>query len=201
MKSPQILLLAFVLSACQGNVRQDHSVNVKLTDTARQPVLVDCLGDLQEIVEREDSAGYVITRHRDTSMRLLSECKAAKTESWDVQVIYNTNGRIGATGKSLPDKETRIGKWRFYSEKGELDSLIDYDKLYRVPFEKALSMALRRGYKNENRKVMIEGEGKNCRWIFETDRTSVGGNSEWITRIEINTRTGKVHRVIAVACT
>ena len=99
--------------------------------------------------------------------------------------ISNTSSN--SKGMSTVSNFVNLGKWRYYSETGLLDSIIDFDKKYKVRYHSAIHIAYLSGLKLPNLTVSIKSDGRQTFW--EVINWTV--NNTNLNSILINTETGR----------
>lgn len=77
------------------------------------------------------------------------------------------NGEMKSTGNQLTGSEIKVGFWSYGNEKGGQDSVVDYNKNYKVSYAQVLSIAQKHGWKETE--IQIEyfdanTDGKNPFW-------------------------------------
>ena len=81
-----------------------------------------------------DSINYHIIRRWKDDMTPIIESISNELTNIDSWKEYHDNGQLKAVGFMTSSVHTYIGEWKYYSDLGELDSIVDYDKKYKVGF-------------------------------------------------------------------
>ncbi|XOV66571.1 MAG: hypothetical protein ACFHU9_13165 [Fluviicola sp.] len=134
-----------------------------------------------------DSSHYSIIRrwHEDTILMLESITnRNTKIESW---IEYYSNGKVKDSGEMTSVNHNKIGEWKYYSESGKLDSIINYDSKYPISYKKALSIAAKNGYFMPEIEIFQSIEENNRYWkvIRWTEQPGGGGREGDVLLIDI----------------
>jgi hypothetical protein len=81
-----------------------------------------------------DSINYQVIRRWNYDMIPIIESISNKLTNIDFDKEYHDNGQLKAVGFKTASNHTFIGRWKYYSDSGKLDSVVDYDKKYKVSF-------------------------------------------------------------------
>jgi len=88
-----------------------------------------------------DSAHYsVVLGDYVTGERFL-KCYMNRKTNLDSWTTYYKNGQLKEHGKMTNSNHIYVGKWEYYKDTGQLDSIVDYDKRYPISFFKAIEIA------------------------------------------------------------
>ena len=107
---------------------------VSTSNKVKKAMAVDIASRQHDFINTIDSINYsIIRRWKDDKTPILESItnNLTKIDSWKE---YHENGQLRAQGFMTTSNHTYIGKWNYYSEKGLLDSIVDYDKRYKVAF-------------------------------------------------------------------
>jgi antitoxin component YwqK of YwqJK toxin-antitoxin module len=109
-------------------------------------------------------------------------------ENW-----FYENGQLKECGARLYN-DVKIGKWKYYSPTGQLDSLVDYDKKYKIPYSKAVEIAKTNGFILPNCEFHFSAEKNKpywtiLRWTVDQDKRGSTGEG-----IEIDAQSGKISK-------
>jgi hypothetical protein len=87
-----------------------------------------------------------------------------------------------------------IGIWKFYSKTGKLDSVLDYDKKYRISYFKALEIAAKKNLMLPDIEVTLEKKNATTVWRVLRWKESENHNGQASEGIDINAETGRVSK-------
>lgn len=142
--------------------------------------------------EYYDSANFNVIIGRYVSGELFLKSygnKLTKLDSWEQ---YYKNGQLKKIGTMTTGNHIYVGIWKYYSQSGKLDSVVNYNKKFRISYFEAIKIAKKNGF--EMPEMEIEEtiyKGKSCweisRWTENEDHT--GQTAEFIL---IDKKTGKV---------
>lgn len=138
-----------------------------------------------------DSANFRISRKRYDSGNIFKEVYSDKLSKLDHHKAYYENGQLKEEGMLTSNNQIYVGIWKYYSNSGKLDSMVNYDKKYRITYFKAIKIAEKHGFKMPEMEIDLKHEIKNTFWeittweYFETHSNSVNS-------ILIDTKNGKV---------
>jgi antitoxin component YwqK of YwqJK toxin-antitoxin module len=163
-------------------VQVTSAVNYETKDTLRTS------GDREYI----DSANFHIIRGKYVSGNKfidVYENKLTKLDNWKE---YYENGQLKQEGLMTNGNHIYVGIWKYYSNSGKVDSIIDYDKKYPISYYSALVIAEKKGFKMPDMEVALQVDSLNTSWQIArwTENENHGGQTA--EAILIDTKTGKV---------
>lgn len=167
---------------------QDPLVTVPGTGSSELKDTLRTSGDREYI----DSANFRIIRGQYVSGAKFIEVyenKLTKLDSWKE---YYENGQLKEEGFMTNAHHTYVGTWRYYSTTGKLDSVVDYDKKYSIPYFEALKIAETKGFKMPEVEITLTTDSAITFWLvarWTKNRDHTGQTAEAIL---IDTKTGKV---------
>ncbi len=139
-----------------------------------------------------DSSNYTITiENYANGNRYLEMYENRLTKLTDWKEYYES-GSLKKCGTMATISSVYVGTWKFYSETGATDSVIDYDTKFAVPYTKAMQIAEGRGFKMPETEIILIAKGKNTYWqvaAWDTGRFAAAQSSDVLL---INTATGQV---------
>ncbi len=97
--------------------------------------------------EWKDSLGFIVVRGKYISGALhveIIEDKQTKIYYWKQ---FYLNGQLKEVGSMTKDEIICFGKWTYYFENGQIDTIIDYDRMLPITYAKALDIANAQGFK------------------------------------------------------
>jgi hypothetical protein len=101
------------------------------------------------------------------------------------------DGKLRCKGILIPNTSTLIGKWNYYSEKGKLDSVVDYDKKLKVNYIDAIRIAEKRGWNKNDFTVYVINYTKGISWEIIHAEKPAGDKDPLWSILEISSITGK----------
>ncbi len=125
-----------------------------------------------------DSINYSIIRRWKNDKTPIIEFitnNLTKIDSWKE---YHENRRLMAQGFMTTSNHTYIGKWNYYSDKGLLDSIVDYDKRYKVAFCDFFEIAKTKGFTGKNSSIKFKKDSRKwcvTKWTYHNDYSSAEG--------------------------
>ncbi|HCS21541.1 MAG TPA: hypothetical protein DIW47_13440 [Bacteroidetes bacterium] len=137
-----------------------------------------------------DSAHYHIIRGKYISGAKFIESyenKRIKLVSWKE---YYENGHLKKQGTMTSAIHIPIGIWTYYSSEGGVDSVVNYDRPYRVSYFKALKIAEKKGFKMPDIEIKLKTDSTFIYW--EIARWTMNESDATAEVILIDTETGKV---------
>lgn len=96
--------------------------------------------------ESKDSANFIIVTGKYISGSkhvTIRQDNETKLYHWRQ---YYPNGNLKEGGILTKDNWICIGKWKYYSESGKLDSIADYGKKFKITYADAMAIALKYGF-------------------------------------------------------
>jgi hypothetical protein len=128
--------------------------------------------------EWKDSLNFIVVRGKYISgskyVEIL-ENKLTKLYNWKQ---FHPNGKLKEKGLITKDNRFCVGKWEYYNENGKIDSVIDFDKKFKVSYFKAIKIAHENGYQLPELEVDIEKIENKTYWqIRKWDMKYGSGNS------------------------
>jgi hypothetical protein len=190
-----LIILIFTLTACSSPTDKQTSDNSKdslfqVSDTINHETkdILRTNGDREYI----DSANFQIIRGKYVSGNKfidVYENKLTKLDNWKE---YYENGQLKAEGIMTNGNHIYVGIWKYYSNLGKVDSMIDHDKKYPISYYSALRIAEKKGFKMPDMEVTLKVDSLNTYWQIArwTENENHGGRTA--EAILIDTRTGKV---------
>jgi len=190
---PTILILT--LTACSNSV--DKQTNGRLQDTNPQgtnTIIKETKDTLRTNGDREyiDSANFHIIRGKYISGAKfidVYENKLTKLDNWKA---YYENGKLKEEGIMTNANHIYLGVWKYYSNAGEIDSIIDYDKKYTISYFTALKIAEKKGFKMPDMEVTLKVDSVNTFWQVAKWTENNNYSGQTADAILIDTKTGTV---------
>ena len=107
---------------------------------------------------------------------------------------YYENGKLKQKGLMIYANHNYIGLWKYYSENGELDSIVDYDKKQPISYYKALEIAEKKGFVMPE--IEVEKTYSKEKMFWQINRWTENKNESGQTAeiILIDSQTGKVSK-------
>ena len=161
MKKLFVLILPFLLSCSSGKQITRNDLIFKGPISSNQnPKLVS-----NDMRKSSDSLNFKIVRGKYISgSRHVEIIQDENTKLYYWKQFY-PNGKLKEEGKMTKNNRIYVEKWKYYSENGQLDSIIDYDKKLKIPYFKALQIAKGNGYEMPMEVDLVKNEGK-LSWEF-----------------------------------
>lgn len=138
-----------------------------------------------------DSLSYDIIRRWTMEGIPIIESVSNEYTNIDLWKDFYENGSLRKTGYMTTSNNTYIGTWKYYSKTGQLDSIVNYDKKYKISFcdfykiceeKKLTGKSSLINFNSKQRKWRIE------KWIYEKDRSIATG-------IELQVDTKKIEEI------
>ena len=79
---------------------------------------------------------------------------------------FYENGQLKKVGTATKQHDIYVGIWKFYSENGQLDSVINYDNKYKISYLNALKIAAQNDYYDPDVEVNLTKEKNKTFWEF-----------------------------------
>ena len=142
------------------------------------------------IREYIESANFHIIRGKYRSGAKFIEVYQNNLTKLDHWKEFYENGQLKEEGVMTNGSHVPVGEWKFYSSTGKMDSLVNYDKKYKISYFKALEIAKSMGYKMPGLDIQLSDRGGTIYWeiLKWVDIDSKGGQSTY--PLYINTETG-----------
>lgn len=112
-----------------------------------------------------DSMNYKVIRRWKDDMTPIIESISNELANIDYWKEYHENGQLKAVGFMTTSVHTYIGEWRFYSVSGKLDSIVNYDEKYKVPFCEFYQIANDNGLTGKTSTINFDTEQR--KWTIE----------------------------------
>ena len=135
-----------------------------------------------------DSLNFsIIRRWTDKGVPIIESVKNNLTniERWKE---YHANGKLKEFGYMPEGNHTKVGVWQYYTKKGRLDSTVDYDSKYGMPFCEFIKIAEMNQLYDETSTISFDlekGKWSIIKWT-SLENHSVGNG------ISVNAKTGTV---------
>ena len=151
--------------ACSEN--KDHE-QIVMVDSIQESSTTE-LGATRELNEfgeitSFDSLHFSIIRRKHKNGQLCIETMTDKKSKIDSWKEYYENGLKKEQGQMTTSNHHYIGKWEYFSENGELDSIVDYDAKQPVPYFKAITIAKENGFDMPDMEVTKTYEDYKMYW-------------------------------------
>jgi antitoxin component YwqK of YwqJK toxin-antitoxin module len=144
--------------------------------------------------ESFDSGNFsIIRRYYNSNIKYVESRENKLTELCDWQEWYK-NGNIKKEGTMTNSSHQYVGIWKYYSPSGKLDSVVDHDKTYPIPYFKALKIAKTYGFSMPDMEVTLTWEKDKVYYQVARWRESQDHNGQTAEYIYIDTKTGVVTR-------
>jgi hypothetical protein len=188
-----ILLLSLTACSRPDNVQAPDRTQDTFSINRYFPEIIDTQrtsGDREFI----DSAHFSIIRGKYISGAKFIDVyqnKLTKLDSWKE---YYENGQLKKEGLMTTSNHNYVGIWKYYSDSGRLDSLVDHDKKYRISYYRALEIAKKNGFEMPDMEVSLHHENDTVYWQIARWRENeehTGRSAEFML---IETGSGKVSR-------
>jgi hypothetical protein len=139
-----------------------------------------------------DSANFSIIKGKYLTGERFLECYQNKLTKLDSCKEYYKNGRLKEEGIMTTGNDIYIGKWKYYSPSGKIDSIINHDNKQPISYFKALRIAKTKGFQMPDMEVTQTTYQRKeywqiSRWTEKSDRS--GQTAETIL---IDKQTGKI---------
>ncbi len=135
-----------------------------------------------------DSMNYQIIRRWKDDMTPIIESITNELTNIDHWKEYHTNGQLKSVGFMTTSVHSYIGEWKYYSDSGKLDSIVDYDKKYKVPFCEFYQIAKDKGLTGKTSQINFDTEQR--KWRIE--KWNYGKESASATGIELQVDSMKI---------
>lgn len=183
------------MTACSNNSDKQPLYNSKNTTTLTTNSYTQEFKDtLRTSGDREyiDSANFSIIRGKYISGAKFIDVYENKLTKLDHWKEYYENGQLKEEGIMTNGNHIYVGIWKYYSNSGKVDSIIDHDKKYPISYYSALRIAEKKGFKMPNMEVTLQVDSLNIFWQVArwTENENHGGQTAEV--ILIDTKTGKV---------
>lgn len=139
-----------------------------------------------------DSLHFSIIRRNHKNGKLYIEAitdKKSKIDSWNE---YYENGLKKEQGQMITSNHHYIGKWEYFSENGDLDSIVDYDAKQPIHYFKAITIAKENGFEMPDMEVNKTYEDDKMYWEVSKWTEMESGGGQTAETILIDSETGKV---------
>ena len=94
-----------------------------------------------------DSAYFSIIRGNYVTGERFFECYQNKLTKLDSTREYYQNGKLKEEGIMTSSNHIYVGVWRYYSQSGGLNSVVNYDNKQPISYFKALKIAETKGFR------------------------------------------------------
>jgi len=142
--------------------------------------------------EYRDSANFQIVRRWYVSGSKFIEVYGNRDTKIDSWKEYYSTGNLKEEGLMTSSNHHYIGVWKYYSENGALDSLVNYDKKQTVSYYKALKISTKYGYTMPDIEITKTNEKGKMYWQVNRWTEIEGGKSA--ETILIDSKTGEVSK-------
>ena len=135
-----------------------------------------------------DSINYQIIRRWKDDMTPIIESISNDQTNIDYWKEYYDNGQLKEIGYMTSTKHTYIGTWKYYSQIGKIDSIVDYDKKYKVSFCDFYKIATDKGLTSRTSEIEFNGENRTWRiekWEYGENSSSAKGIELQVDSMEI----------------
>lgn len=185
----------FSLNACTNTVdksvvkpEKDSSYIVSSTLNNNSSDSLE-LNDYEEI---KDSLNFHIVRSNYVSGAIFSEeYDDNLTKIKYCKEFYN-NGQIKKSGRMISHHTACIGTWKYYSINGDLDSIHDFEKQFKISYFDALNIAEKKGYRMPNIEIWLSRDYKSDEfWNVALWNDNNHHSGQTTDVIFINAKTGK----------
>ncbi len=138
-----------------------------------------------------DSINYQIIRRWKDDMIPIIESISNELTNIDHWKEFHDNGQLKAVGFMTTSDHNYIGKWKYYSYSGKLDSIVNYDQKYKVPFCEFYQIAKDKGLTGKTSKINFDVEQR--KWRIE--KWNYGEESASATGIELQVDSLKIEKI------
>ncbi|KUJ61952.1 hypothetical protein AR687_10365 [Flavobacteriaceae bacterium CRH] len=140
----------------------------------------------------KDSLNFIVVRGKYISgskhVEILQD-KNTKLYHWKQ---FYPNGKLKEKGLITKDNRFCVGKWEYYDEGGQIDSIIDFDKKFKVSYFQAIRIAYENGFGIPESEIDIEKIDHKTYWQIRKWNMKYGsGNS---TTLLIDSKSGKIRK-------
>lgn len=190
---PAILILT--LTACSNSVKNQANGRLQDSNTQVTNTIIRVTKDtLRTNGDREyiDSANFHIIRGKYISGAKFIEVYENKLTRLDNWKEYYENGQLKEEGIMTNANHIYAGVWKYYSNTGKTDSIIDYDKKYTISYFTALKIADKKGFKMPDMEVTLKVDSVNTFWQIARWKENDNHSGQTAEAILIDTKTGKV---------
>ena len=97
---------------------------------------------------------------------------------------FHMNGQLKSIGFMTTSVHTHIGEWKYYSASGKLDSIVDYDKKYKVSFCEFYQIAKEKGLTGKTSSISFDTERR--KWRIEKWNYSEGSASAIAIELQVD---------------
>ncbi|NOQ76081.1 MAG: hypothetical protein GQ574_29015 [Crocinitomix sp.] len=193
MKILQIIALIMLSNACSETSLSDQESETKSIpeDSIMLNDLTEAVGESGERVQF-DSLHFSIIRRKHPNGEPYIERVLNKDNKIDSWKEYYENGRIKRFGLMSSVYHYYIGEWEYYSENGELDSLVNYDNEHSISYYNAIEIAKENGYEMPNMELVQTFTNEIMTWQVNRWTTNENGGGRTAETILIDCETGKV---------
>jgi antitoxin component YwqK of YwqJK toxin-antitoxin module len=136
-----------------------------------------------------DSINYKIIRRWENDGTPILESISNKLINIDHWVEYYNNGKIQKIGYLTSTHHKRIGKWQYFSQSGELDSIVNYDIKYKVSFCEFYRISQEKGLTGENSYFDFDERSRKwqiIKWEYFEDSAIATGIQLQVDSLKIN---------------
>jgi len=79
---------------------------------------------------------------------------------------YNENGNLKEEGTFVSENKICVGLWKYYSESGKIDSIINFDEKFKISYFMAKKIALENDFKSPYLEVNLKTIDDKIYWEF-----------------------------------
>jgi hypothetical protein len=188
------IIFVLTMTACFNQAKRENFSNLSDTIPEFTNLYID---ELQSLAVRDnpeylDSGNFRITREYFPSGGKFLEIYQDHKSKLDLRNEYFENGRIKESGQMTSQSKIKVGIWKYYSQKGEVDSLVDHDSEYTVSYFDALAIAKRYELTMPEIEISVTNQKQKRYWqiaLWQENEDHVAQTSKLIL---IDMGTGKV---------
>lgn len=195
MRILSIVILTLIFASCSENKQasQDNQL-----PSAKDSVVVNIntVNKTDEFEEQThfDSLHFSVVRRKHANGKPYIESISNKKTKLDSWKEYYNNGLLKKLGQMTTSTHRYIGKWKYYSDHGELDSIVDYDIKQAISYFKVIDIAKENGFEMPDMEVIKTYTEGKMQW--EVNRWTVleNGGGQSAETILVDSKTGKVSK-------
>lgn len=194
------ILILMCLLACTSEVsertdtRMGNSLDVGIQGDSNNHSHLEVNDEYGRRVYK-DSLHFSIVRRWFDNENLFIEYITDTNTNLVVESEYYENGKLKEIGTLTYPSHIPIGEWRYYSESGNLDSIVDYDEKYPISYWEALEIAGSNGISGNYVQVSLKEDG-DTKWLVRYLHGPKKNHG-----VTINVQTGQVDSVYVVTVT